>query len=67
MQIKKFACGTVKATKDEMTAWALWRGYDVKNDHEADAVAIMLMAEAAVSRELEQLSWAIRLHPRHQA
>jgi hypothetical protein len=29
-----------------MMAWALWRGYNVKNDHEADAVAIMLMAAA---------------------
>jgi Holliday junction resolvasome RuvABC endonuclease subunit len=46
MQIKKFACGTVKASKADMEAWARRCGFDISTDHEADAVAILKMASA---------------------
>jgi hypothetical protein len=48
MQIKKFACGSYKASKDDMLTWALWRGFNVRTDHKADAVAIMLMAGESI-------------------
>lgn len=44
--IKKFMAGTKNASKGDMVHAARARGHKVKNDDEADAVAILLMYEA---------------------
>lgn len=49
--IKKFMTGTKKADKDDMVFAVRARGYQVNNDDEADAVAILLLYESKKRRK----------------
>jgi Holliday junction resolvasome RuvABC endonuclease subunit len=42
--IKKFICGSGKASKDDVLTEIIVRGFYPHNDHEADALALLLLA-----------------------
>ena len=48
--IKKFATGSGKGSKDQMTAAAKEFGYKGNNEHEADAVCLLKYAEENLER-----------------
>jgi Holliday junction resolvasome RuvABC endonuclease subunit len=49
-EIKKWATGSGKATKEEMIAAAQRLGYAGDNEHEADAFCLLCMAEATLTK-----------------
>jgi len=53
--IKKFATGDGRASKDDMIAAAKKFGYAGNNEHEADAVCLLMYAEANLQRVREKI------------
>ena len=49
-QIKKWATGNARASKDDMLAAAKKMGYGGENEHEADAYCLMKYADAAATK-----------------
>ena len=49
-EIKKWATGSGKATKDDMIAAAQWLGYSGDNEHEADAWCLLHMAQSTLTK-----------------
>lgn len=44
--VKRFACGSGKASKEQMIEAAKALGYSPKNDNDADAIHLLLLAES---------------------
>lgn len=51
--IKKFLTGDGRAKKPDMVRAARARGYNVNNDHEADAIGLLLCHEARFSKPVD--------------
>ena len=52
--IKKFMVGDGRAKKPQMVKAARLRGYNVGNDHEADAVGLLLLHRAEMSKRIDK-------------
>lgn len=50
-EIKKWATGNGRASKDDMIAAASFLGYNGDNEHEADAFCLLKMAERQLTKE----------------
>lgn len=52
--IKKFLAGDGRAKKPQMVQAARMRGYNVTNDHEADAIGLLLYHQRIIGRPLDE-------------